>query len=173
MIFQIKFSISFALNFHHFHDFFGIDFHIDLFIHFGSKTNDLGIRFGIFWKLLARFSLLFRHIFLHRLLDALFPDFWFPLGHLGATFWIFDRKWSPKRHPFRSRGSPSSFPGPPRFAPKAHPQPNVDFGWIFDGFGMDFGWIWDGFYMDFEWIFDEFRLNYGRILDAFWKHFIY
>ena len=101
----------FASIFHNVHDFFGIDFHIDLFIHFGSKNNDLGIRFGIFWKLLARFSLLFRHIFLHRLLDALFPDFWFPLGHLGPTFSLFCRNWSPKRHPFRSRGITFFIPG--------------------------------------------------------------
>ena len=131
-------------NFIKVHYFFGIDFHIDLFIHVLSKNNDFGIRVGIFWNLLAYFSLLFRHIFLHRLLDALFPDFWLPLGYLGRLLGFLiengrqnGTRFAPGDHLFRSWGQPGLLQKRIRSRTL-----------ILDGFLMDLGWNFHGFRMD-------------------------
>ena len=90
-----------------------------------------------------------RHLFLHRFLDTLFPDFWFHLGDLGATLLIFGRKWLPQRTGNPFRGNPFSVPGRVRNITSILDGSGMDFGWILNGFGMDFEWILVGFWIDF------------------------
>ena len=103
---------------------------------FYQKTMMLASVLACFWKLLVSFSLPFRHIFLHRLLDALFPDFWFPLGHLGPTFSIFLSKMVAKT-------APISLQGDHLFHSRGHPgllQKRIRSpASILDGFLMDLG----------------------------------
>ena len=106
-----------------------------------------------FWRhfeyLLAYFSCLFRHLFLHGCLTVHFSDFGLPLDDLGAAFMILIEKWSPKRSGTRGRSHPRTTTGRSkkriRNTRSTFYRFCMDSEWISGGFLMNFGWNLDGF----------------------------
>ena len=108
---------------------------------FYQKTMILASVLAYFGNLLASFSLPFRHIFLHRLLDALFPDFWLHLAHLGRLLGFLiengrqnGTRFAPGDHLFHSWCQPGLLQKRIRSRTL-----------ILDGFLMDLGWTFHGF----------------------------
>ena len=115
-----------------------------------------GITFAPLWH---HFSLLFRHRFLHRFLDVLFPDFWLHLGSLWDLFALFIKN-GPKMAP---KMGPGDNPGGVLLATGVPLAPLWRLPAILHAF-------WSQFWLPFSSLLHPFYKN-NWICASFFQHF--